>query len=51
VCFTATTLSYNVIYYAEPVTSFWIDLGYNGVGYSLASAVIWLLGGRKAARG
>jgi hypothetical protein len=46
--FTATTLAYNVIYSAEPITVFWIDLGHTGLAVLAASAVIYSLS-RKAA--
>jgi hypothetical protein len=48
--FTATTLAYNVIYSAEPIIVFWIDLGHTGIAALTASAVIYLLSRKATAR-
>lgn len=46
--FAATTLTYNITYSGEPLTIYWIDLAHTFLAYTLASAVVWLLGGRRA---
>ena len=44
--FAVTTLSYNVLYYSESVTSFWIDAIHMILAYGTAAAVIYAIDGR-----
>ena len=45
-CFTATTLSYNVVYSSESVTIYWIDLMHTLIAFLVSAAVLFLIDGR-----
>jgi hypothetical protein len=48
-CFTAATLSYNVIYSSESQTIFGIDLLYHFLGYHIAAAVLYVMDSKALA--